>query len=125
MPAPSGLLVHPDRVPEVSDVPGSPPGEPSDGPEHPAGITVPPRKPEPPHLRPTQFYAQLNLDPVRCIKQLGEIAGHVSSQLGSDVELVLEIRVKNDEGFDESTRHTGSESARSLGAQSSEFEQRS
>ena len=38
---------------------------------------------------------------------------------------VLEVRAKSDEGFDESTRRTVSENARSLGAQSSEFEQMS
>ena len=38
------------------------------------------------------------------------------------MELVLEVRAKSDEGFDESTRRTVSENARSLGAQSSEFE---
>lgn len=72
--------------------------------------------------KPTQFYAQFNLDPVRCIKQLGEIADHVSSKLGDDVELALEIRAKREDGFDESTRRTVSENARSLGAKSSEFE---
>ena len=76
----------------------------------------------PTHRRTSQFYAQFNLDPVRCIKQLGEIADHVSSKLGDDVELVLEVRAKSEEGFDESTRRTVSENARSLGAQSSELE---
>ena len=78
--------------------------------------------PKPPSRPPTQFYAQFHLDPVRCIKQLGEIADNISSKLGPDVELVLEIRAKSDEGFDESTRRTVSENANSLGAQSSEFE---
>ena len=59
---------------------------------------------------------------MRCIKQLGEIADHVSSKLGDNVELVLEIRATSDDGFNDSTRRTVSENARSLGAQSSEFE---
>ncbi|MCY4424949.1 MAG: hypothetical protein OXC06_17950, partial [Acidimicrobiaceae bacterium] len=63
-----------------------------------------------------------NLDPVRGIKQLGEIGDHVTSKLGEAVELVLEIRATSDEGYDEATRRTVSENARSLGAQSSEFE---
>ena len=121
-PAPSGLLIHPDRVPEAPDIPDSPRDEPPDDRERSSGTTVPPPKPEPAHLRPTQFYAHFSLDPVRCIKQLGEITDHVSSKLGTDVELVLEVRAKSDEGFDESTRRTVSENARNLGAQSSEFE---
>ena len=121
-PVPSGLLIHPDQVPEP-EVPTSPPGEPQPGSGGPDVPTVPPADPpEPVSSSPTQFYAQFSLDPVRCIKQLGEIADHVSSKLGDDVELVLEVRAKSDEGFDESTRRTVSENARSLGAQSSEFE---
>ena len=39
-----------------------------------------------------------------------------------EVELVLEIRAKNQQGFNESTQRTISENARNLEAQSSEFE---
>ncbi len=122
-PAPSGLLIHPDRVPAREEQPETAPGEPrgkTDGPKDPA--TSPVEPPEPESGNPTQFYAQFNLDPVRCIKQLGEIADHVSSKLGDNVELVLEVRATSDDGFDDSTRRTVSENARSLGAQSSEFE---
>ena len=122
LPAPSGLLIHPDRVPQAPDVPQSPPGEPTDGPDGPGPTTCPPiDPPEPASSGPTQFYAQFVLDPVRCIKQLADIADNVSSKLGPDIELVLEIRAKS-QGFDESTRRTVSENANSLGAQSSEFE---
>jgi len=122
-PAPSGLLIHPDQVPAREEQPETAPGEPrgkTDGPEGPAAAPVEP--PEPESGNPTQFYAQFNLDPVRCIKQLGEIADHVSSKLGDNVELVLEVRATSDDGFDDSTRRTVSENARSLGAESSEFE---
>ena len=122
-PAPSGLLIHPDRVPEPQQQPKTATGEPPAETDDPDGPTTPPSgPPEPASSKLTQFYAHFNLDPVRCIKQLGEIADHVSSKLGDDVELVLEVRAKSDEGFDESTRRTVSENARSLGAQSSEFE---
>ena len=122
-PAPSGLLIHPDRVPQPQAQPKTGAGEPPAGTDGPDGPTTPPvEPPEPESSKLTQFYAQFNLDPVRCIKQLGEIADHVSSKLGDDVELVLEVRAKSDEGFDESTRRTVSENSRSLGAQSSEFE---
>ena len=122
-PAPSGLLIHPDNVPEPEEQPETVPGEPRGGTDGPEGPTTPPvEPPEPESSNPTQFYAQFNLDPVRCIKQLGEIADHVSSKLGDNVELVLEVRATSDDGFDESTRRTVSENARSLGAESSEFE---
>jgi hypothetical protein len=121
-PAPGGYLIHPARVPEP-EAPESPPETPAPGPGIPDGPTDPPGpEPSPPTRFPTRFYARFDLDPVRCIKQLGEIADHVSSKLGADVELVLEVRAKSDEGFDEPTRRTVSENAGSLGAESSEFE---
>ena len=121
-PAPSGLLIHPDRIPAAPD-PQEPDGdleaESDVGTSDSGGVTTIP-SPDPSQL--TRFYAQFNLDSVRCIKQLGEIADHVSSKLGPDLELVLEVRATSDEGFGESTRRTVSENARSLGARSSEFE---
>ncbi len=72
--------------------------------------------------QPTNFYAQFNLDPVRCINQMSEIVVNVSDRLGSEVELTLEIRATNPGGFDESTRRTVSENATNLKAQSSEFD---
>ena len=110
-------------MPEPEQQPKIVPGEPRGGTDDPDGPTTPPSEPpEPEPSNPTQFYAQFTLDPVRCIKQLGEIADHVSSKLGDNVELVLEVRATSDEGFDESTRRTVSENARSLSAGSSEFE---
>ena len=123
-PAPSGLLIHPDHVPAAPEVPGSD-GEPADSPDdpgEPADSHGPPPKTRPEAPRRTQFYAQFTLDPVRCIKQLGDVADHVTSKLGDNVELVLEVRATSEEGFDDSTRRTVSENARSLGAESSEFE---
>ncbi|MCY4194232.1 MAG: hypothetical protein OXF04_08060, partial [bacterium] len=120
--APSGLLVHPDRLPrpaaesepivEESEgcIGAPPPGGEGGGPEPVAA------------LGPTQFYAQFSLDPVRCIKQLGEIAEHVNSHLGPDVELVLEVRAANPDGFEDSARRTVSENAANLGAAASEFD---
>ena len=120
-PTPSGLLIHPDRLPEP------PPPEPSDQDGSP-----PSSAPQPPGTElatpsaagtgPTQFYAQFDLDPVRCIKELGEIADHISSHLGPNVELVLEVRATNPTGFEDSTQRTVSENATNLGAISSEFE---
>ena len=122
-PAPGGLLIHPDRVPEPAEQPQPPPDDPPGGPDPdpdtPGGDPGPGHEP----AQLTTFYAQFELDLVRCIKQLNEIVESVGTKLGdSEVELVLEIRAKNQQGFDESTRRTVSENARNLKAQSSEFE---
>ena len=121
-PSPSGLLVHPDFLPEPSD-PEPPTGTP-DPDALGSGTTTsrPEKDPEPPKSGPTQFYAQFKLDPVRCIKELGEIADHVNSHLGADVELVLEVRATNPEGFEDSTKRTVTENAANLKAVASEFE---
>ncbi len=146
-PTPSGLLIHPDHVPEPvhestesSDPSGShaPSGQPHTNlfgePDEyggtrppPSGSTGRPSSRTGGHLRPApqpaNFYAQFNLDPVRCIKQLDEIVQHVSNRLGdSKVELVLEVRAINPQGFDKTTRRTVSENAQSLNAQSTEFD---
>ena len=122
-PAPSGLLIHPDRVPAPEEQPQTAAGEPHRRTDDSQGAdTAPVEPPGPESGNPTQFYAQFSLDPVRCIKQLGEIADHVSSRLGDKVELVLEVRATSEDGFDDSTRRTVSENSRSLGAASSEFE---
>ena len=124
-PTRSGLLVRPDRLP--------PPAEPEPNRESEEdrfssslrqpgdeGHTVP--DPAPGSSAPTQFYAEFQLDPVRCIKELADIAEHVTARLGPDVELTLEVRANNSDGFDEATRRTVSENATNLGSNSSEFD---
>ncbi len=121
-PTPSGLLVHPDRLPEPSE-----PEAPKQESPGPSAETQSPGTPSgtpgsTSSTSPTQFYAHFDLDPVRCIKELGEIAEHISSHLGPNVELVLEVRATNPEGFEDSTQRTVSENATNLGAKASEFE---
>lgn len=70
----------------------------------------------------TRFYAQFDLDSVRAIKHLGEILEDVVSHLGPDLELELEVRAKNEDGYGEATRRTVSENARHHGAKGTEFE---
>ena len=70
----------------------------------------------------TRFYAQFDLDPVRGIKQLGEILQHVTARLGSGVELSLEVRAEKADGFDDATQRIVSENATNLGAKGAEFE---
>jgi hypothetical protein len=70
----------------------------------------------------TRFYAQFDLDPVRGIKQLGEILEHVAARLGPNVELSLEVRAATDDGYDDATKRIVSENASNLGANGAEFE---
>ena len=70
----------------------------------------------------TQFYAQFDIDPVRAIKQLGQILENVSARLGPNVELALELRAARTEGYDDSTQRIVSENPTNLGAIASEFE---
>ena len=128
---PGGLLIYPDFVP----MPTSPAeGEPGDGgvseddygAERKRGDTGPDEAPaddsRPTTPSATRFYAQFDLDPVRAIKQLGQILEHVSARLGADVELSLEIRAASPDGYDDTTQRVVSENATNLGVKASEFE---
>lgn len=129
-PSVSGLLIHPDFVPtkeapEEAEDAGAPGAEGNDGGETPGDTSRPrgsagggngggPTK--------TQFYARFDLDTVRGIKQLGEILEHVTTHLGGDVELHLEVRASRAEGFDDGKQRIVTENANNLGAQGAEFE---
>jgi hypothetical protein len=62
------------------------------------------------------------LDPVRAIRQLGDILEYVTNRLGENVELSLEVRANQPEGFDDATRRVVSENANNLNAKAAEFE---
>jgi hypothetical protein len=116
-PGVGGFLIHPEHVPEAED---GGDGDEGDGDEGDGGGDG--KKPPPPGAAKHQFYAQFDLDPVRGIKQLGEILEDVTSRLGSDLELELEVRAKNEDGYDEATRRIVSENAQQHGAKAAEFE---
>jgi len=124
-PIPGGLLLHPDHVPAAEpedeavaegggadggDAPGTADGALGGGDQAGAGSAA------------TQFYALFKLDPVRGIKELGEVLEHVTARLGPDIDLSLEVRSSNPDGYDDATQRIVSENARNLGAQSQEFE---
>ena len=113
-PGVSGLLVHPEHVPDAEGVDD----EGDEGEEDDEGGKKPPL----PGAAKHQFYAQFDLDRVRGIKQLGEILEHVGDKLGSELEISVEVRAKNAEGFDDRTRRTVSENAKNLDANAAEFE---
>lgn len=124
----SGLLIHPDHVPapkasEHKEGRGDDGGQ--DGTESGGGgATSGGKKTAAPtgSSSATQFYAQFYLDPVRGIRQLGEILEHVTARLGPGVELSLEVRATNAEGYDDATQRIVSENAANLGANGVEFE---
>ena len=122
---PGGLLVYPDFVPSrAPPEKGEPSAESEDGDAGESGGTVatPPEEPGPGTPGVTQFYAQFDLDPVRGIKQLGQILEHVSARLGSKIDLSLEVRATNPDGYDDATQRIVSENATNLGATANEFE---
>ncbi len=116
-PGVGGLLIHPEHVPEAEDGGDGDEGDGNEGDGGGDGM-----QPPPPGVAKHQFYAQFDLDPVRGIKQLGEILEDVTSRLGSDLELELEVRAKNEDGYDEATRRIVSENAQQHGAKAAEFE---
>ena len=128
---PGGLLIYPDFVPMPTPPAEGEPGdggvsEDDDGAECKRGDTGPDEAPaddsRPTTPSATRFYAQFDIDPVRAIKQLGQILEHVSARLGADVELSLEIRATSPDGYDDTTQRVVSENATNLGVKASEFE---
>jgi len=92
-------------------------GEDGDGPQ-PQGSTKPDVL--------TRFYGRKQLDPVRAIRDFGDLVNEVASQLGDaeggKVTITVEINAESD-GFDDRTRRTVSENATQLGFDSHEFEE--
>jgi predicted AAA+ superfamily ATPase len=117
-----GLLVHPDHVPVKKDETGEDADAGSDEEDFGDEGGIEPSPPESAGPTRSQFYAQFELDPVRGIKQLGEILEHVTARLGSNVELHLEVRAADPEGFDDATQRIVKENANNLGAKGAEFE---
>ena len=126
-PTHGGLLIRPDSLPPPAESEPEPGGE-SDRERSKVSQSRPDDASRPlpdagdASSVPTRFYAEFQLDSVRCIKELADIAEHVTARLGPDVELTLEVRATSSGGFDEATRRTVSENAANLGSRSSEFE---
>lgn len=66
----------------------------------------------------SRYYGRVDIDPQRVNKDVGliveEVIERLTSQVGCDVEITLEISAKLAEGFDESTVRTISENSRTL-----------
>ena len=127
-PAVSGLLIHPDFVPapKGSTKTDGDGGHGDNSEESGSGLTggsgTSKGEAATDGTAATQFYAQFDLDTVRGIRQLGEILEHVSTRLGPNFELSLEIRATNDAGYDDATQRIVAANASNLGANGPEFE---
>jgi hypothetical protein len=110
------LLVHPDHVvepPQVRKVPRVPQegGEPAPGDEE-------GERPEPGKRVLSRYYGRVEIDPQRVHKDMGviveEVVQRLTSQVGCEVEVTLEINARRPEGFDEGTVRTINENSRTL-----------
>jgi hypothetical protein len=74
---------------------------------------------------PKRFYGRASLDPVRMLRDLGDIAEAIVAQLdraGANVTIAVEIEATTDDGFSDDVRRTVSENARTLKFEAHEFE---
>ncbi|MBK8988277.1 MAG: DUF499 domain-containing protein [Chloroflexi bacterium] len=113
------ILIHPDHAKE----PPPPPPKPGTGPLPPKPRTD--RKPGddfvPPPPEPkatTRYYGRVELDPQRVNREMGliveEVIERLTSIVGCDVEISVEINARMPDGFDEGTIRTVSENSRTL-----------
>jgi len=120
----AGLLVHPNHIvrpPEVkiTPTPGVTIKRPGDG----KLIS----KPGPAKKVLSRYYGRVEIDPQRVNKDTGliveEVIERLTSQIGCEVEITLEINANRSEGFDESTVRTISENSRTLKFEDYGFEE--
>ena len=113
-------LETPEPVPEPgSDGPTGVPGQ--DGVAGTTGSDDGQRKAH----APTRFYGRVTLDPLRMLRDIGEIADAVVNQLGradAALTVTVEIEARTAAGFEEDVRRAVDENARTLKFQTHEFE---
>lgn len=83
-----------------------------------------PTEPSAPRL-PNRFYGRVSVDPVRMLRDLGEIADAVVAQLSradAEVNITVEIEARTEKGFTDEVRRIVAENARTLKFESHEFE---
>ena len=126
----TAVIVKPDRalrqVEEPIEEPGGGPGEGGGtagggGGGEPGGGDGPQMA-----VYPMRFYARKDLtDPVRVIRDFGDIANEVASHLAKngEVTVTVEINATSEDGYDDKTRRTVSENATQLGFDTHEFEE--
>jgi len=130
----NSLLIHPGHVAQVPPPePKVPEGGWTPQPVPRGGQTPEPggkrgsQPPEPPKRVISRYHGRVTLDQVRINKDVAvimdEVVQHLTSQLGCDVEVTLEIAARLPEGFDEATVRTVSENSRTLGFDHYAFEE--
>jgi hypothetical protein len=75
---------------------------------------------------PKRFYGRATIEPVRMLRDLGDIADAVVAQLGranAEMKITIEIEARAEDGFPDDVRRTVSENARTLKFESHEFEE--
>jgi hypothetical protein len=75
---------------------------------------------------PDRFFGRVSLEPVRLLRDVGDIAEAIVRQLGkagkTEVRITLEIDATSESGFAEDVQRTVTENARTLKFESHEFE---
>jgi predicted AAA+ superfamily ATPase len=89
----------------------------------------PPPPPPPPKGRlPVKFFGRVSLEPVRLIRDVGDIAEAIVRQLGkagkTEIRITIEVDADCESGFPEDVQRTVTENARTLRFESHEFEDR-
>jgi hypothetical protein len=86
----------------------------------------PPQPPDAPDAALRRFYAVAKLDPERYQRDFGKIASEIitnlAGQLGTEIEITVEIHARNDKGFTDNVVRTVSENARTLKIEPHGFE---
>jgi hypothetical protein len=113
---------------EVKAQTGGQSSQPSGGqtgsPGGPGAPTPDPREESTP-LAPRRFYGRVSLEPVRMLRDLGDIAESIVKQLGrsdAEVTITVEIEATAEGGFNEDVRRAVNENARTLKFDTHEFE---
>jgi predicted AAA+ superfamily ATPase len=122
----AALLVRPDvaarqRAGERPPEPVAPGGV--TRPPTPGGASAGPASGEP--VQPTRFYGRVALEPVRMVRDFGNIAEAIVNQLGrvdARVRVTVEIDADSETGFPDDVKRTVSENARTLHFESHEFD---
>lgn len=132
------LLVHPDHVRRRPAPVAPQPGpdttavvRPAEGPTPPAGrVTPPPDRggPLPPQApKLVRYYGRAKIDPQRVAREtsviIEEVIQRLTSQMGAEVEVSLEIKATKRDGFDDQTVRTVSENSRTLRFETFDFEE--
>ena len=129
----NSLLIHPNHLsrppapkpPQVKDEAIPDTGATTTAPTTKTDTDVSPAEPSKKQLR--RYYGRVSIDPQRVNKDIGviveEVIERLTSQLGSEVEITLEIQAKKKDGFEESTIRTISENSRTLKFEDFGFEE--